>query len=430
MGMSDEAGSILQKDIDCDENYVSGFSRATSSVLAPGYAVDTISREAVEVVTEAMDNLAAHVQTSKDGQEIIDLWAWTHREMLMATTDAVYGPGNPYKDKVLEKAWNEFERSYLTLGLSPFKAFLAPTALRNRELIAAAWTKYIQQGLHQQASEFAKAMHAYDRSHGLQTEDLARTEIGHSFAMLGSTAPAAWWMMYHIFSDPMVLADVREELEALAGRGGLGGENGSDDVETWTIDMANIRTKCPILLSVFKETLRHRSLGVQVRLCLEDQLIDNYLLKKGGIVIIPQNVQHTSEEAWGADAHIFDHLRFVDSKTKSGFRKINHTAFRAFGGGHTMCPGRHLSSTQIMAFAALMVLRFDVNPVDSGNGIARWKEPTWNNTPAVATFPVPDVAFRVSVRPRDNKKWILRFETEVSEGRPGMLITAEDCRGR
>lgn len=273
-------------------------------------------------------------------------------------------------------------------------------------------------------------MHAYDRNHGLQTEDLARTEIGHSFAMLGSTAPAAWWMMYHIFSDPLVLADVRGELEALAGRTEIGGENGSGGVETWSITLANIRTRCPILLSVFKETLRHRSLGVQVRLCLEDQMVDGYLLKKGGIVIIPQNVQHTSEEAWGADAHNFDHLRFVDVNTKSGFRKINHTAFRAFGGGHTMCPGRHLSSTQIMAFAALMVLRFDIRPVDSVNGIVKWEEPTWKNTPAVATFPVPDVAFKVSVRPRDAKKWMVRFESEGSDEEPGMVIAAEDCKDK
>lgn len=104
MGMSDEASSILRKDISRDENYVSGFSRATSCVLAPGCVVDTISKKAIEVVTEAMDNLATHVEASKDGQ-IIDLWSWTHREMLIATTDAVYGPGNPYKDTIVEKAW-------------------------------------------------------------------------------------------------------------------------------------------------------------------------------------------------------------------------------------------------------------------------------------------------------------------------------------
>ncbi|KAK7731777.1 hypothetical protein SLS53_008598 [Cytospora paraplurivora] len=152
--------------------------------------------------------------------------------MLLSTTNAVYGPGNPYKETSVEEAWKDFEQSDLTLGLSPFKAFLAPRAFRNRELIAVAWTKYVQEGSHQQASEFAKTMHEYDRSYDLKVEDLARTEIGHSFAMLGSTAPTAWWMMYHMFSDEMVLNDVREELETLARREKTESEKDTDDEET------------------------------------------------------------------------------------------------------------------------------------------------------------------------------------------------------
>lgn len=95
----------MHKDIDLDDNYVSGFSRATSSVLAPGREVDIISKKALEVVTAAMDSIATDGHASTDVGTILDLWSWTHRQMLMATTDAVYGPGNPYKDPVVEKAW-------------------------------------------------------------------------------------------------------------------------------------------------------------------------------------------------------------------------------------------------------------------------------------------------------------------------------------
>lgn len=134
-----------------------------------------------------------------------------------------------------------------------------------------------------------------------------------------------------------------------------------------------------------------------MKLCTEDNVIDGHLLKKGGMVIIPQNVQHTSKKAWGETATAFDHLRFVDSTTNPKSRKLNQTAFRAFGVGHTMCPGRHFSSTQIMTFSALMALRFDITPVDHENCITGWKEPAWENNSAVATFPVPDAAFNVSV---------------------------------
>lgn len=195
------------------------------------------------------------------------------------------------------------------------------------------------------------------------------------------------------------------------------------------IALEDIRTKCPILLSTFKETIRYRSLGTQVRLCLEDQLIDGrYLLKKGGIVMIPQLVQHTSVDAWGSDVHEFDHRRFVKGHTSAGHRKnINLTAFRAFGGGHTICPGRHFSSTEIIAFAALVVLQFDIEPIGAGgDGVGRWEEPTWANSPMVSTFHIPDKDFKVFVKPRDARKWKVDFVKETGEPRMATAITKED----
>lgn len=193
--------------------------------------------------------------------------------------------------------------------------------------------------------------------------------------------------------------------------------------------LEDIRTKCPILLSTFKETIRYRSLGTQVRLCLEDQLIDNrYLLKKGGIVMISQLVQHTSVDAWGPDVDQFDYLRFVKGYSSAGDgKKINLTAFRAFGGGHTICSGRHFSSTEILAFAALMVLQFNIEPVGDGvDGVARWEEPTWAESPMVSTFHIPDKDFKVSVKPRDARKWKVDFAKKTGEPRMVTAITKED----
>jgi cytochrome P450 len=263
-------------------------------------------------------------------------------------------------------------------------------------------------------------MYDHHRSHGFSVEDIARAEIGQSFAVIGTTGPTAWWMMYHIFSDREVLADVRGELDGLV-------KVTSDGAgEVCEINLACIRTRCPILLSTFKETLRHRSLGTAVRICLEDHMLDGrFLLKKGGIVIIPQLVQHTSVSAWGADADKFDHLRFV--KGASG-KKVNHTAFRAFGGGHTLCPGRHFSTTEMMAFVALMVLQYDIVPLGDGkDSVGKWKEPTWKKSPVVATFPVPDEDFKVRMLPRDSRRWKIKFEGE-SGGAKAMEITEEDIK--
>lgn len=189
----------------------------------------------------------------------------------------------------------------------------------------------------------------------------------------------------------------------------------------YRIDLAGIRNNCPILLSAFKETMRCHSLGTQIRICLEDQVLsDRYLLKKGGIVVIAQTVQHTSVDAWGPDVSEFDHLRFVKGHST---KKINHTAFRAFGGGHTMCPGRHFSATEIIAFAALMVLQFNVAPV----GAERWEEPTCANSHMASTFDIPDKDFKVSIQLRDKRKWRVDFAVGTGEtNAKGIAITEED----
>lgn len=76
--------------------------------------------------------------------------------------------------------------------------------------MVAAWAKYFQEGglEHEGASAFARAMYEQMKMDGLNEDDLARAQVGHSFAIIGTTGPAAWWLIYHIFSDPVVLTDV------------------------------------------------------------------------------------------------------------------------------------------------------------------------------------------------------------------------------
>jgi cytochrome P450 len=226
--------------------------------------------------------------------------------------------------------------------------------------------------------------------------------------VLGNTAPSAFWLVYHIFSDNNVLADVRRELSALV--------HEENSKEKYTVDLTAIRTDCPILMSTFKETLRVRAVNPGPRVLLEDVHLDSgHLLKKGSMLMIPATVQHSDAAAWGDDAGVFDHMRFARKS-----KKPNRVAFRAFGGGHVLCPGRHFASTEIMMFAAMLVLQFDVVPV-----AGRWIEPKCENAPAQAAFPVPDEDIEIELRPREvGKRWDVKFEGSdkamdiVSEDRP------------
>lgn len=249
---------------------------------------------------------------------------------------------------------------------------------------------------------------------GFSLEDFARGELGNAFAVLGNSTPCSLWVLYHIFSDDQVLADVRREVSSLVHE-----DHDEQGRKTNSIDLAGIRTSCPVLLSTFQETMRYRAVAPGPRVLLEDVMLnEQYLLKKGSMLMIPTPVQHSDTTAWGETANVFDHMRFVRAPGK---KRPNRVAFRAFGGGHVLCPGRHFASTEIMALAALLVLQFDAVPV-----AGRWIEPTWKNSPVQAGFPVPDEDIDVELRPRDpDTKWKVTF----SGSDEAMGIVMEDLTG-
>ncbi|KAG8165573.1 hypothetical protein KVR01_004125 [Diaporthe batatas] len=129
-------------------------------------------------------------------------------------------------------------------------------------------------------------------------------------------------------------------------------------------------------------------------------------------IMMPSKVQHTNREVWGDTVDTFNHERFVP-----GGKRVNPVAFRGFGGGTTLCPGRHFASTEILMFSALLVLRFDLKPADG-----KWIKPTTANSSLVNAMPVPDSDINIQLRPRSENTWRVSF----SGYDKGMEIAAED----
>ncbi|KAK8101423.1 hypothetical protein PG999_011797 [Apiospora kogelbergensis] len=408
LGMSQAAADLLRKDITSDHNVVVGMIPLVARALAPGPKLDAMTRQAAEAMSKGMDQLEP-----RDGvPATVRLFEWTWHQLLMGTTEAVYGPKNPYRDPAVEHAWRTFEPRYLTLALSPLKTLTASKALQSRELLVLAFKAYLEGGGLETASEWIRASHAHYASHGFVADDLARFEVGHTHAISNTTAPTSWWLLWHLYSDPAVLREVRAELEALATT-----VEEQDGTLTKTVDLALVTA-----VSRAPQCLRLHTIATGVRLCLEDHMLqDRYLLKKGSVVIVPQPLHHLSTASWGEDAEQFNHRRFVatprttekekeamgsDDKTNVNKRWRNGydpAAFRAFGGGHTLCPGRHLSNSEILVFAAMMVLRFDLAPK---HGAGKWEKPTWSQTHMVASLQIPDEDPEIEVRPRDSRiRW-------------------------
>ncbi|KAI0806444.1 cytochrome P450 [Xylaria sp. FL0064] len=404
IGVSKATNAIIGRDLTSDNGYLMSFPKYVHSALSAGPGLDAMNRRSIQVITKSLNTRALQ------GTTTIDMFLWVRHELLLASTEGVYGPKNPFRDPAMEEAWYIFEPGMMTFVLNLFPRLFARKSFKAREYMVKVWEQYFDDRSYEQGSELIKARVKINEDFQIPLRETARIEIGGSQAILTNTLPDTFWVAYHIFSDPVVLEDIREELS----KGIYTDESGSP-----TIDLSHVKSSCPILLSTFKETMRVHSSSTATRITMEDYQLDNkYLLKKGSTIMMPSTVQHTNPAVWGDKVDQFVHKRFV---RRPGVKGPNPIAFRGFGGGTTLCPGRHFASTEILMFSALLVLRFDIHPVKG-----EWIAPPTTKSPMVNVLPVPDWDFQVEMRPRDDgKPWNVSFSGYDRD----MEIAAEDIEG-
>lgn len=255
-------------------------------------------------------------------------------------------------------------------------SILAPKGCRARTKIGAAFTQYFEDYIpgRTQSSAMILARYTANTQHGLSLGNQGRLEVGTLIGILANTIPSLFYMLVRIYSDQKLLRNIRAELENTAVlKCGEGSRK---------ILILSMREKCFLLHSTFQELLRFHAKGASARYVREDTLLDDqYLLKKGMVVQMPMAVMHFDSTIWGADAEEFKPERFLrksnDQRSKlkpngemrfepNGEResKQNLTSYRPFGGGASLCPGRHFVTLETLALTASMVLRFDIEPVN------------------------------------------------------------------
>lgn len=301
----------------------------------------------------------------------------------------------------------------ILVGVLPSITARKPIAARTK--VAKAFEAYYRAGGVKQASALAQKRYQVEVDHGVPLEDIARYEVGGSIAVLVNTAPAAFWTLLLLHSHPGLLDDIRKEIDACI-------ETTTETTTATTttavkiLDVTTLKQNCPLLLSAYQEVLRHRSMGTSVREVMEDTYLDGrdggrWLLKKGAMVQMPSRVVHQDAALWGPDAADFDPRRFLapddEKKKKRGgsskdrpARRDNNGCFRAFGGGKTLCPGRHFATNEVLAVVALFVARLDMRPAGGASSSSSWTLPSTSKTNVAAVVMQPDHDVEVEIARR------------------------------
>lgn len=97
MGVSKAAIAILEHDMVSESGFVNGMVKATHPTMSSGPALDALNTKAFEVFDQALQGL--------DASTTLSMYSWIDKQILDATTEAVYGPSNPMRDASNLEHW-------------------------------------------------------------------------------------------------------------------------------------------------------------------------------------------------------------------------------------------------------------------------------------------------------------------------------------
>ena len=303
----------------------------------------------------------------------------------------------------------------ILMGFMP--SILAWKGLAAREIVAGAFDKYFRARGHEKASMFSRDRCEVSQRNGVPLADVARCEIMALVAVLINTTPATFWMLLFIYSRPVLLHEIREEVDAITQ---------ISEVKAGPVrhlDVTKIKHRCPVLISTFQEVLRLQSVGVAVREVMADTMLnDEWLLKKECMIQMPTRIIHRDPGLWGLDVDEFRPRRFMAGgaqQTRSG-KRPSDMCFRPFGGGKSLCPGRHFATTEVLAVVGMFVARYEMKP-----STGEWEMPEVGKTNVSAILAEPDNDVEVDLSFRrgfECAKWVV----DLDDSDRVVAVVAED----
>jgi cytochrome P450 len=344
--------------------------KRTHGIVNPPLAQQQIG----SIVATQLEHFGDFINKVESGKEV-ELFHFITREITAATMRSFYGPRNPFAvdPSLIESFW-EWETDVIPYMAGVLRSVFARKAQAGLERCVQGFEKYAAEGGYNDAYVLVQDRKALHKDIGISTHEHARLELGLCFGFNSNASIITFWVLNNIFSRPALLAEVRGEIEKNA------------MIAPGTISFPRLRDDCPLLNSIYKETMRETAHMMSARKVHEDTLIaDTFLLRKGAVVQIAGGILHQDPTIWGPDVSSFNPRRFQNnwngSKTDSDGKvsdekshQVHASAFRGFGGGSSLCPGRFIAQMEIISLTAAVVCAFEmVTP--QGKHEVEWNPP-------------------------------------------------------
>ncbi|PKS12885.1 hypothetical protein jhhlp_000225 [Lomentospora prolificans] len=364
LGLDKRTVEIVRQNLDPlpgeERGFLADIHDMLYTYLGPGEALNDMSCAATQELYEQLGDYMKRLHKKKGQSEVVDLLGWVRHFVAAGTAKFLYGPNNPFEiDAKLEEAFWDFDHGLGGLLMGIFPSLTAAKAYNGREKLARALKEYLEAGHEKEASRIVQSRIRIAKDYDWTLDMTARSELSFLFAGIVNTATTLFWIILQISARPKLLAQIQSELKEAK----LSSERTTG---AGTLSMNAVREKSPTLVAVFRECLRVGSENFSTRLVKEDTMLaDQYFLRKDSVVQIAGSVIHSDGGIWGDDVAEFNPDRFLQA-SRDGKSNFHPAAFRAFGGGKTLCPGRHFATNEIVMLAALMILSFEFSAPGGG----------------------------------------------------------------
>lgn len=169
----------------------------------------------------------------------------------------------------------QFNRNSMSLIVGTLPFITARKGLAARAKVAEAFENIFSSKGHEDASALVKTYYETCLKNGVSVKDIARFEVVIAVALLAITAPAMFWILFHLHAQPNLLPELQNEVGQMIIEKKKKGET------MRSIDVTSLKVHCPLLTSTFQEVLRCRSVGTAVRQVMQDSILDNRWLHLG-----------------------------------------------------------------------------------------------------------------------------------------------------
>ncbi|ORY01663.1 cytochrome P450 [Clohesyomyces aquaticus] len=329
------------------------------SMLSPGPDLNKLSATQLDQFSALLNDFISPPSPSKT----VNLMTWVKQTFTTANAFTVYGPLNPFAlhPSLVSSFWR-YEAGMAAVMADIFPYLTARKPWLARRAVNAALHEFVEKEHYKSASQLIQNRVSMNLRHGFTAKMAGRAELILLFGILGNAVPTTFWFLSNIFARPELLARIREETRQAITTSTSPSPSGTEKF----LSVATLKSSCPLLVSTYRETLRSIANLASVRLVTKTHTINTppntsyppYLLKAGSMIQIASGVIHSAPSVWGPDATSFMPTRFISSSTTA--------AYRAFGGGSVICPGRHFAQSEILGFVALCVHMFEIEGLDRG----------------------------------------------------------------